>query len=392
MPSNLNQTLVAEELNLAFKRNLVVGSITNANYAGEFEGIGDTVTIVRPKATTIRSYSNDTDITVDSLSSTAGTLTISEADYWAFYAHDDETISQYVDAFIAEDAYQLMSAVDTHILEHYSDAVSANKVSVDVSAGDADAAAALVSAIRQARAKLTKQNVPDVGRYLVIGPDEPNLVEEKLVARETAMGDDVTRRGFVGQLAGFSVYISNNLDGSDVAGDEYRHCLFGHTSSRRRKVRPPAALPRSTSPISARSAPGFPIRRSAALCQNSSDRSVAKTIGPASRCAALPPSSSTRLTARSLSTSLSTHHHLNPDIIEKYRQVDWIFAVYKNIELMAIFILTPSDLDPYFRKWEEMWHARNKRDINNPKIPLSFVRKHGKLLYQRRPRMDSGER
>jgi hypothetical protein len=29
-----------------------------------------------------------------------------------------------------------------------------------------------------------------------------------------------------------------------------------------------------------------------------------------------------------LTKSFSTHHHINPRIIEKYRQVDWIFAVY----------------------------------------------------------------
>lgn len=83
-----------------------------------------------------------------------------------------------------------------------------------------------------------------------------------------------------------------------------------------------------------------------------------------------------------LTKSFSTHHHMNPGIIEKYRQVDWIFAVYDGIELIAIYKLTPSDLEPYFMKWEKLWHERAGRDINNPKIPLKFVEKNGQLIYR----------
>lgn len=36
-----------------------------------------------------------------------------------------------------------------------------------------------------------------------------------------------------------------------------------------------------------------------------------------------------------LTKSFSTHHHMNPAIIEKYRRVDWIFAVYEGIRLLS---------------------------------------------------------
>ncbi len=83
-----------------------------------------------------------------------------------------------------------------------------------------------------------------------------------------------------------------------------------------------------------------------------------------------------------LTKSFSTHHHINPTIIEKYRQVDWIFAVYRGIELQAIYQLTPNDLKPFFVKWEAKWHERGGQDINNPKIPLKYVTENGRLLYQ----------
>jgi Restriction endonuclease PvuII len=82
-----------------------------------------------------------------------------------------------------------------------------------------------------------------------------------------------------------------------------------------------------------------------------------------------------------LTTSFSTHHHLNLIILEKYRKVAaWFFACYEHIEIKHIYKLTPRQLEPLFQKWERQWNTR-KRDINNPKIPLSFVVANGELVY-----------
>jgi hypothetical protein len=83
-----------------------------------------------------------------------------------------------------------------------------------------------------------------------------------------------------------------------------------------------------------------------------------------------------------LTRSFSTHHHMNPGIIAKYRKVDWIFAVYEGIELKAIYYLKPEQLEPYFSRWEQKWHEEGGRDINNPKIPLKFVIQNGALYYE----------
>lgn len=84
-----------------------------------------------------------------------------------------------------------------------------------------------------------------------------------------------------------------------------------------------------------------------------------------------------------LTKSFSTHHHMNPVIIKKYRQVNWIFAIYEGIELIEIYKLTPSQLESFYKKWETKWYADGKKDINNPKIPLIFVKENGELLFKR---------
>ena len=83
-----------------------------------------------------------------------------------------------------------------------------------------------------------------------------------------------------------------------------------------------------------------------------------------------------------LTSSFSTHHHMNPVIIEKYRQVDWIFAVYEGIRLLSIHQLTPQDLEPYYSRWIDKWHADGGKDINNPKIPLKHVLENGRTIYK----------
>lgn len=81
--------------------------------------------------------------------------------------------------------------------------------------------------------------------------------------------------------------------------------------------------------------------------------------------------------------SFSTNHHLNPTIIKKYRSVDWVFATYEGIGLQAIYHLQSGDLEYYFKIWEEKWHNDGGKDINNPKIPVKFVEKNGRLVWQK---------
>jgi len=91
-----------------------------------------------------------------------------------------------------------------------------------------------------------------------------------------------------------------------------------------------------------------------------------------------------------LTSSFSTHHHLNPGILAKYRKVHaWYFSIYEGIELIEIFRLTPADLEQsFFLPWEAKWGKMNEgrssefRDINNPKISVKYVQEHGELAYR----------
>jgi len=83
-----------------------------------------------------------------------------------------------------------------------------------------------------------------------------------------------------------------------------------------------------------------------------------------------------------LTTQISTHHHLNKEILDKYRKVKaWYFAIYEDIELWEIWKVPPSQLEVLFRHWEIVIDQTGK-ELNNPKIPLWFIQTGGEYVYR----------
>jgi hypothetical protein len=82
-----------------------------------------------------------------------------------------------------------------------------------------------------------------------------------------------------------------------------------------------------------------------------------------------------------LTPNFSTHHHINPTILDKYRKVGWYFAVFQDIEMRRIYHVGTEKLAAIFDQWERKWHAEGGKDINNPKIPLTFVIEQGTEVY-----------
>jgi DNA-binding XRE family transcriptional regulator len=71
---------------------------------------------------------------------------------------------------------------------------------------------------------------------------------------------------------------------------------------------------------------------------------------------------------------ITTHHHLNNDILQKYRKVyGWYIAIYDGIELREIFLVSPLQLSDLFSTWEQKIKSGGQA-LNNPKIPLKLVR------------------
>ena len=68
-----------------------------------------------------------------------------------------------------------------------------------------------------------------------------------------------------------------------------------------------------------------------------------------------------------LTTQISTHHHLNKEILDKYRKVKaWYFAIYEDIELLELWKIPPYQLEELFLS------GSFKRAVNvSTEIPIS---------------------
>ena len=97
-----------------------------------------------------------------------------------------------------------------------------------------------------------------------------------------------------------------------------------------------------------------------------------------------------------LTNSFSTNHHTNIERIAVFRKERWLFSVYRGIALQEVYAVSPLALEEYFKKWEEAVHEKisNKNEnahLNNPKIPLKFVRNVGTKIYPSDTPIDPAE-
>lgn len=77
---------------------------------------------------------------------------------------------------------------------------------------------------------------------------------------------------------------------------------------------------------------------------------------------------------------ITTNHHLNTAIIEKYRTVPWSVSIYDGIHLLKIYVIGNEQLQPLFAEWEAKLQTQSS--LNNPKIPLKYIETYGILIYQ----------
>lgn len=87
-----------------------------------------------------------------------------------------------------------------------------------------------------------------------------------------------------------------------------------------------------------------------------------------------------------LVSGFSTNHHTTHDRIDAFRRERWMFSIYAGIRLVEVYVMSPAALEPFFSKWELSIAERAAggevhAHLNNPKIPIKFVRQEGIRVY-----------
>lgn len=214
----------------ALEKAHVATNLVNRNYEGEISNHGDTVHINTIGAITVKSYTKNTDIDApETLTTTDQTLVIDQAKYFNFQVDDVDKVQaagELVDTAMGRAAYALADVSDAYLLGVIAAGAAAGNTIGSAAAPVALTASNVYENIVKLKTKLDKANVPNTGRTIVVPPDVHSLLllDDRFAKSTAAAGQEALINGLVGRIAGFDVYMSNNVKtgtGTDTGKTPY---------------------------------------------------------------------------------------------------------------------------------------------------------------------------
>jgi len=288
---NFSPVIFSKKAQLAFRKLSVVDAITNSDYMGEISNFGDSVRIMKEPEVSVAPYARGQQIVAQDLLDEDFTLTIDQANYFAFKLDDIEEAHSHIgwmDAASNRAAYRMKDNFDQEVLGYLSgfkqaaqhQPASVARVAGDIpgtraiatatvsellasnilkkgdfatitTAGSADHSIPLAARLPGATALSTatispltmfarmarlmdRQNVDQDGRWLVIDPVLMEILkdEDSRLMNEDFGESGGLRNGLVTKrLHGFTVYVSNNLPkigtGPETTGTANQNTNFG---------------------------------------------------------------------------------------------------------------------------------------------------------------------
>lgn len=218
----------AKELLAKINKINVALNFVNPALTDEVLEMGDKVHVITPGSVSTGTYTKGTDVTVSDITDSDEYLQITDNAYWAFDVDDIDRVQAnpaMVGRYMEEGGKALSRAIDSYILAAHANANAANKIAGASNAAIKLSVTAPYSLLVDAAVALGNFDVPMDERWIVVNPYTHGVLLKDTTnfIRASALGDLVvsTARfegataantpGFVGQIAGFDVYVSSNL-------------------------------------------------------------------------------------------------------------------------------------------------------------------------------------
>lgn len=204
----------------ALEKSHVATNLVNRDYEGVITAQGDVVNINSIGDINIKNYTKNSDMSdPDDLSTTATKLTISQSKYFNFQVDDVDKVQSagdLVDTAMSNAAYKLADVADEYLLG----VMASGADSANVLKATALTAANIYENIVALRLILDKNNVPTAQRAITVPPEAYALLlqDARFVEGGGTQAEETVRNGYVGQVAGFTVYESNNLPKDESTG------------------------------------------------------------------------------------------------------------------------------------------------------------------------------
>jgi N4-gp56 family major capsid protein len=208
--------LWAAQLLVEMQKAHVATSLVNRDYEGIIRAQGDTVTINTIGAVTVSDYEKNKDLAdPEELTTEDQKLTISQAKAYNFQVDDVDAAQSAGDVMasaMSQAAYALSDAADAYILGTIAAGAGVQLDAVTLTKDNA------YEAFVKLATALDVNNVPNQGRSVVVPPEvyAMLLLDDRFVkASDAATANNALVNGLVGQVAGLTVYKSNNVVKAD---------------------------------------------------------------------------------------------------------------------------------------------------------------------------------
>lgn len=214
----------------ALEKSHVATNLVNRNYQGMITNVGDTVHINSIGAITVKDYTKNTDMDApEALTTTDQSLVINQAKSFNFQVDDVDNVQaagDLIDTAMGRAAYALADVSDAFLLKTIAGGAATGNIVGAASAPIALTSSNVYENIVKLRTKLDKANVPNTGRTLVVPPEVYALLllDDRFAKSDAAAGQNALLNGEVGRVAGFTVFMSNNVNtgtGTDTGKTPY---------------------------------------------------------------------------------------------------------------------------------------------------------------------------
>lgn len=217
------------------RNSLVYGQpgVVNRDYQGEIAGAGSSVKIHSIGAVTVSDYTKNSDLSApETLNDAEVVLNIDRARAFNFQIDDVDAAQQVpkvMEGAMREAAYALSNDLDSYMASLHAQA--------SITSGFGTNGTPIVPTsttayeyLADAFTAMDEANAPQAGRWAIVPPWYHGMLrkDSRFVSYGTDLNRAVAQNGVIGQVAGFDVFVSNNV--ANTTGTKYK-ILFGHSQA-----------------------------------------------------------------------------------------------------------------------------------------------------------------
>ncbi len=210
---------------------LVAGNVVTREYQKDIISYGDTIKIQSFTTPTIADYTKNGALSApQTLADSTQSILVDKAKSFNFEIDSIDTAQQNPEIMaeaMSQAAYGLANVMDSFILGLHTGVAAANIVGLGNSTtAVVPTKTTIYGYFTTASMLLDEANVPPQNRWVIIPPwMKKLLLDSGELLRDTSYGDSVLQTAQFGSIAGFNVYVSNNVDNTALA--KYK-VIFGY--------------------------------------------------------------------------------------------------------------------------------------------------------------------